>query len=390
MIVVLGLLALLAVGIILMLVPVSSNEEQSGFVLREIEPKVGEEDQLIDFRYSVRQVSVVSEAGASENESVILDSDSPAEPDLQENRIPDEPPDWPGDELFYLAATEEVDGDQRQPGLWAKVMALNAGDERRARFHYIRLRVAQIIENQPPPDAQAWPGIVSDAAEKTSAVVAEPGHAKKAVAEIEAVAEMEKVADVVVKVKEVAEAAEVPLLDDVVGTEKGPGLVEVGETGAVSMLEEVPEVEASSGEEEVGRAEKAHKLQEFVEIECSNAEQLPEVEAASRMQEGAKAEKNGRPEKTVGAKSVTKAQETIEADEFASILNHELVSDVIEESRPIGRLIRSANLLRDFSVNQYVTSADVRETISAKGDKGPEASSFFRRNPTVSGGETGG
>lgn len=32
------------------------------------------------------------------------------------------------DEEFYLIATTEVDGEQRQPALWGKVMALSEGD----------------------------------------------------------------------------------------------------------------------------------------------------------------------------------------------------------------------------------------------------------------------
>lgn len=47
------------------------------------------------------------------------------------------------DEALYLAATEEFDGPSRQAGLWAKVLALHDGDEEKAKFSYIRERVAQ-------------------------------------------------------------------------------------------------------------------------------------------------------------------------------------------------------------------------------------------------------
>jgi len=49
------------------------------------------------------------------------------------------------DEALYLAATEEFAGLSRQAGLWAKVLALHDGDEEKAKFSYIRERVAQML-----------------------------------------------------------------------------------------------------------------------------------------------------------------------------------------------------------------------------------------------------
>lgn len=49
------------------------------------------------------------------------------------------------DEAFYLSATEEFSGPLRQAALWAKVLTLHDGDEERAKFAYIRERVAQML-----------------------------------------------------------------------------------------------------------------------------------------------------------------------------------------------------------------------------------------------------
>ena len=46
-----------------------------------------------------------------------------------------------GDEQLYLDATNEVEGNSRNPALWAKVMALSEGDETKAKYKYINLRV---------------------------------------------------------------------------------------------------------------------------------------------------------------------------------------------------------------------------------------------------------
>ncbi len=52
------------------------------------------------------------------------------------------------DEEFYLIATTEVDGEQRQPALWGKVMALSEGDQDKAKYQYIKLRVEQLIKEK--------------------------------------------------------------------------------------------------------------------------------------------------------------------------------------------------------------------------------------------------
>eukprot|EP01035_Chromulina_nebulosa_P002147 gene2147-2890_t len=50
------------------------------------------------------------------------------------------------DERFYLTATAEVEGLNRKASLWAKAMALNDGDETRAKYWYIRKRVEELAE----------------------------------------------------------------------------------------------------------------------------------------------------------------------------------------------------------------------------------------------------
>ena len=51
-----------------------------------------------------------------------------------------------GDENLYLKATREVDSDERNAALWAKVIVLTEGDAERARIQYIKLRVAQFAK----------------------------------------------------------------------------------------------------------------------------------------------------------------------------------------------------------------------------------------------------
>ena len=64
------------------------------------------------------------------------------------------------DSEYYLQATKEVDSDNVIEALWAKAMALCSGDERQAKYEYIKLRVAllssgvedqQVSQNNPNP-----------------------------------------------------------------------------------------------------------------------------------------------------------------------------------------------------------------------------------------------
>ena len=48
------------------------------------------------------------------------------------------------DKTFFLIATEELDKGQSDPALWAKGMALHQGDEEKARYEYINLRVEEL------------------------------------------------------------------------------------------------------------------------------------------------------------------------------------------------------------------------------------------------------
>lgn len=52
------------------------------------------------------------------------------------------------DEELYLAATKEVEGENKSLGLWAKVMALSEGDEEKAKYKYIKLRVEQLANER--------------------------------------------------------------------------------------------------------------------------------------------------------------------------------------------------------------------------------------------------
>ncbi len=50
------------------------------------------------------------------------------------------------DEDFYLKATEEAEGNNRNEALWAKSMALTEGDHEQAKYKYINYRVEQLKE----------------------------------------------------------------------------------------------------------------------------------------------------------------------------------------------------------------------------------------------------
>ena len=52
------------------------------------------------------------------------------------------------DEELYLKATNEVEGDSKDPALWAKVMALAGGDQDKAKYQYIKFRVEQLAKSK--------------------------------------------------------------------------------------------------------------------------------------------------------------------------------------------------------------------------------------------------
>jgi hypothetical protein len=52
------------------------------------------------------------------------------------------------DEELYLEATCEVEGDDKNLALWAKVMALSEGDQEKAKYQYIKLRVEQLARSK--------------------------------------------------------------------------------------------------------------------------------------------------------------------------------------------------------------------------------------------------
>lgn len=52
------------------------------------------------------------------------------------------------DEKLYLDATNEAEGKNRNAALWAKVMALSDGDQKKAKYSYIKIRVEQLNSEQ--------------------------------------------------------------------------------------------------------------------------------------------------------------------------------------------------------------------------------------------------
>jgi hypothetical protein len=49
-----------------------------------------------------------------------------------------------GNEKLYLAVTNEVNSDERDPALWAKSLTLTEGDEEKAKYKYIKLRIEDL------------------------------------------------------------------------------------------------------------------------------------------------------------------------------------------------------------------------------------------------------
>ena len=58
------------------------------------------------------------------------------------------------DEEFYLIATKEVEGSDRNEALWAKCMATQMGDDTKAKYCYVNKRVA--ILKQEAKDKAAY------------------------------------------------------------------------------------------------------------------------------------------------------------------------------------------------------------------------------------------
>lgn len=54
----------------------------------------------------------------------------------------------PPDEALYLNATEEVESGNQIPALWAKAMAICEGDEHKAKYKYINMRVQDLINEK--------------------------------------------------------------------------------------------------------------------------------------------------------------------------------------------------------------------------------------------------
>ena len=52
------------------------------------------------------------------------------------------------DEELYLIATKEVEGSDRNDALWAKCMATQMGDETKAKYSYVNIRVAMLKQEE--------------------------------------------------------------------------------------------------------------------------------------------------------------------------------------------------------------------------------------------------
>jgi hypothetical protein len=52
------------------------------------------------------------------------------------------------DKDFYLEATNEVEEGKQNPAIWAKALALTEGDEEKAKYKYIKLRVERLVADE--------------------------------------------------------------------------------------------------------------------------------------------------------------------------------------------------------------------------------------------------
>ena len=52
------------------------------------------------------------------------------------------------DEELYLEAAHEVESDRKDPALWVKVMALTEGNEEKAKYLYVKLKVEKLTRNK--------------------------------------------------------------------------------------------------------------------------------------------------------------------------------------------------------------------------------------------------
>lgn len=52
------------------------------------------------------------------------------------------------DEQLYLSATKEVQGEKKDPAIWAKAVALAEGDLEKAKYRYIKLRVEKLAKKR--------------------------------------------------------------------------------------------------------------------------------------------------------------------------------------------------------------------------------------------------
>jgi len=78
------------------------------------------------------------------------------------------------DENMYLEATQEVEGEQKDPALWAKCMAICDGDPEKAKYEYIRTRVST------PSKAASTPSKEVKLGDKNSGTILDQGQLDKA------------------------------------------------------------------------------------------------------------------------------------------------------------------------------------------------------------------
>lgn len=178
-----GLLALLAIGIWLMFSPVKQEIKESGLFFEWVEPRVSGQLHSLEISDTSDQSLIVHEEQFASIRTAAPDEREHHQDEEQDTNSRMRAGDatveaqQSGDEAFYLEATEEVESDRKAPALWAKALALNEGNQDKAKYYYIRLRVEQMERQVPVASSSPVESSGHDVAENaTSFGVREGSH----------------------------------------------------------------------------------------------------------------------------------------------------------------------------------------------------------------------
>lgn len=84
----------------------------------------------------------------SPKDHIFVEGSSPKKPISESDLNSNERSTMKHDEHLYLEASNEVDGGRQDIGLWIKAMTMENGDEKKAKYQYIKLRVEILREEE--------------------------------------------------------------------------------------------------------------------------------------------------------------------------------------------------------------------------------------------------